>query len=49
MSVKKSVKKSKKILLQAIVIDPVVDNLDRARKMMETMLKIEADYLPEIH
>lgn len=42
-------KKSKRALFQAIVIDPVIDNLDRAKEMMETMLKVEADYLPELY
>lgn len=42
-------KKSKKTFFQALVIDPIVDNVDRAEKMMETMLKAEADYLPELH
>lgn len=41
-------KKSKKIFFQALVIDPIVDNVDRAEKMMETMLKAEAEYLPEL-
>ena len=39
--------KSKKLLLQALIIDPIVDSVDRAEQMMEHMLKIEADYLPE--
>ena len=41
--------RSKNLLLQALVIDPVVDSLDRAEQMMEHMLAIEADYLPEFH
>ena len=41
-------KKSKKVLLQAILIDPFVDNIQRAKKMMETMLKLEEEYLPEL-
>lgn len=41
-------KKSRKTFFQALVIDPIVDNLDRAEKMMETMLKAEAEYLPEL-
>lgn len=41
-------KKSKKALMQALIIDPIVDNVDRAKKMMETMLKAEAEYLPEL-
>jgi alpha-galactosidase len=39
--------KSKKLLLQALVIDPIVDDANRAEEMMERMLQIEADYLPE--
>lgn len=41
-------KKSKKILLQALMIDPIVDDLERAKEMMETMLNIEKEFLPEI-
>lgn len=41
-------KKSKKFLLQALIIDPLVDSAVRAQQMMETMLKLEADYLPEL-
>jgi alpha-galactosidase len=41
-------KKSKNALLQAILIDPFVDDIERAKKMMETMLKVEEEYLPEL-
>lgn len=41
--------KSKKLLLHALIIDPIVDSLDRAEKMMDHMLKVQADYLPELH
>lgn len=41
--------KSKALLLQALMIDPIVDSYRRAREMMETMLKVEADVLPELH
>ena len=41
-------KKSKNALLQAILVDPHVDDLSRAKKMMETMLKLEEEYLPEL-
>jgi len=40
--------RSKKLLLQALVIDPIVDSVDRAEQMMEHLLAIEADYLPEL-
>jgi len=38
--------RSKKLLLQALLIDPVVDSIERAEKMMEEMLRIEVDFLP---
>lgn len=40
--------KSKKLLLHALLLEPVVDSVDRARQMMETMLRVEADFLPEL-
>jgi alpha-galactosidase len=40
--------KSKDLLLQALLIDPIVDSYPRAREMMETMLKVEAEALPEL-
>jgi len=40
-------KRSKKLLLQALAIDPVVDSIPRAQKLMDEMLRIESDYLPE--
>ncbi len=39
--------KSKKLLLQALLLDPVVDSAVNAKKFLEYMLKIQADYLPE--
>jgi alpha-galactosidase len=39
---------SKQALFQAIAVDPVVDNLDAARAMMDHMLRVEAEYLPEL-
>jgi alpha-galactosidase len=41
--------RSKRLLLQALVIDPIVESADRAERMMEHMLEVEADYLPELH
>lgn len=38
--------RSKKLLLQALLIDPVVDSVERAKKMMEELLRIETDFLP---
>ena len=39
-------RRSRKLLLQALVLDPVVDSVARAREMMETLLRVEADFLP---
>jgi alpha-galactosidase len=41
--------KSKNLLLQALLLDPVVDSAVNAKKLLEYMLKIQADYLPEFH
>ncbi len=40
--------KSKHALYQAIAVDPVVDNLANAKAMMEHLLRLEAEYLPEL-
>ena len=40
--------RSKEILLQALAIDPIIDDLGKARELMETMLKVESDHLPEM-
>jgi len=42
-------KRSKKLLLQAIAIDPTVDSIPRAKKFIDLMLRIESDFLPEFH
>jgi alpha-galactosidase len=41
--------KSKKLLLQALLLDPVVDSAVNAKKFLEYMLTIQADYLSEFH
>jgi alpha-galactosidase len=40
-------KKSKQILLQALLLDPVVDSSIKAEQMLNYMLEIQADYLPK--
>jgi alpha-galactosidase len=39
---------SKHALLQALVLDPVVNSVTRAEHMMTILLEAEADYLPEL-
>jgi len=37
---------SKKLLLQALLLDPVVDSAKRAEEMLDHMLELQKDYLP---
>lgn len=39
--------RSKKLLLQALLLDPVVDSILRAEEMLDHMLELQKDYLPE--
>jgi len=38
--------RSKKILLQALLIDPVVNSVSAAEKMLDEMLELQKDFLP---
>ncbi len=38
--------RSKKLLLQALLIDPVVDSVRNAEEMLDYMLELQKDYLP---
>jgi len=40
--------RSKRLLLQALLLEPVVDDVDRAEEMMEVMIKAQGPYLPEM-
>jgi len=40
--------KSKKLLLQALLLEPTVDDVERAKEMMEVMLRVQAGYLLEL-
>jgi len=39
--------RSKKLLLQALVLDPLVNNISAAEKMLDEMLELQRDFLPE--
>ena len=39
---------SKEMLLQAMLLDPVVDNIARAEELLETMLDLQSEFLPEL-
>lgn len=38
--------RSKNLLLQALLLDPVVDSIKRAEEMLDYMLELQKDYLP---
>ncbi len=40
-------KRSKNLLLQCLLLDPVVDSVSRAEKMLDYMLDLQRDFLPE--
>ena len=40
--------RSRKLLLQALTLEPVVDSLKRAEEMVDVMLRAQAGYLPEL-
>ena len=35
------------LLLQALLLDPCVNNLTAAEKMLDEMLELQSDFLPE--
>lgn len=40
---------SKRLLLQALLLDPVVDSITGAEKMLDEMLELQKDYLPTFY
>jgi len=47
MLVEAYAKRSRNLLLQTLLLDPVVDSVARAEAMMDAMLALQKDYLPE--
>jgi len=41
------IKRSKNLLLQALLLDPVVHSVANAERMLDDMLELQKDYLPE--
>ena len=39
--------RSKNLLLQALLLDPVVNSITEAEKMLDEMLELQAEFLPE--
>ncbi len=39
---------SRKLALQALLLDPVVDSIAGAERLLDTMLELQADYLPPL-
>ena len=40
--------RSKRKLLQALLLDPVVNSVANAERMLENMLEVQQEYLPEL-
>jgi len=47
LTVEAAVHGDRKLVLQAILLDPVVDSVRAAERIMDTMLKTQAAYLPQ--
>lgn len=41
--------KSRKLLLQALLLDPVVHSAEKAEKLLDIMFDLQKDYIPEFH
>lgn len=41
--------RSKNLLLQALLLEPTVDDIPKAEALIEDMLELQKDYLPEFH
>ena len=46
LTVEAALKKDKNIALQALLVDPVVDSIDQAEKILDEMIKLQGKYLP---
>ncbi len=40
---------SKELALQALLVDPMVNDIDQARMLLDEMLELQRDYLPQFH
>jgi len=40
---------SRELMLQALLVDPMVNDMDDAKTLMEEMLAVQAEYLPQFH
>ena len=38
---------SRELMLQALLVDPMVNDIDQAKALMEEMLALQAEYLPQ--
>ncbi|MHB0878053.1 MAG: family 4 glycosyl hydrolase, partial [Anaerolineae bacterium] len=40
---------SRELMLQALLVDPMVNDMDQAKALMDKMLELQAPYLPQFH
>ena len=45
--VEAAVKGDRNLVLQAMLLDPVVDSVSAAERIVDRMLKLQAEYLPQ--
>jgi len=49
LAVDAAVTGSEKLALQALLVDPMVNDIDQARALLDEMLEVQRDYLPQFH
>ena len=49
LAVDAAVTGSKELALQALLVDPMVNDMDQARVLLDEMLEVQRDYLPQFH
>jgi alpha-galactosidase/6-phospho-beta-glucosidase family protein len=47
LTVEAGVQGSRKLALQAMLLDPVIDSVQVAERVLDEMLELQADYLPQ--
>ncbi|MHB1318178.1 MAG: family 4 glycosyl hydrolase, partial [Anaerolineae bacterium] len=40
---------SRELMLQALLVDPMVNDMDQAKVLVDKMLELQAAYLPQFH
>lgn len=49
LAVDAAVRGDRDVALQGLLLDPMIDDIDRARAILDDYLTVHADYLPQFH